>query len=252
MKNFKIIVFVIAFTNLVYCLSAQTAGTLTISATTSGTGSSDYGTKNVSSMWVEDSSGKFLKTLLAFASERKQYLLAWKTKTTIAGSPYNTVDAVTGATQMSHGTRTCTWNGKNRLQELVADGTYTLKMELTDNDGKKQNLASFQFVKGNAEQTLSPSTTSGFSNISIKWTPSTPAGIDETELANLYSLYPNPAKSWLFVSGNDIAEIEIFNFDGNRVLVSSSQKLNVSKLAKGIYFAKIKTERGSFVKKIIK
>lgn len=242
----------LVFTSFAIYLSAQTTGTLTVSATTSGTGSSSYGTNNIVSMWVEDSSGKFSKTLLAFASERKQYLKAWKASTTIAGSAYNIVDAVTGATQSSHGKRSCTWNGKNKSQVLMADGTYTLKMELTDNDGIKQNFASFQFVKGTAEQILIPSTTSGFSNINIKWAPTAPAGIDEIELSNLYSVYPNPTKSSVFVNGIDIMEIELCNLAGKSILTTTEQNVNLSKLAKGVYLAKIKTAKGTFIKKIIR
>jgi len=248
----KKILFILVVTSFAINLSAQTTGILTVSATTSGTGSSGYGTNNIVSMWVEDNSGKFTKTLLALAAERKQYLKAWKATTTIASSVYNTVDAVTGATQSSHGTRTCTWNGKNRLQVLMADGTYTLKMELTDNDGAKQNLASFQFIKGTTEQILTPSTTSGFSNIKIKWTPTAAAGIDEIELSKLYSVYPNPTKSFVFINGLNIKEIVLTTLSGKLILTSNNQNINLSKIPKGIYLAIVKTEKGTITKKIAK
>jgi hypothetical protein len=110
----------------IFMLSAQTVGTLSVTATTSQTSSPSYSPDNIVAFWIEDSNGSFVKTLLAYANERKQYLTAWRTKTTVAGSVYNTLDAITGATRTSHAARTASWNGKNRSQVVVADGYYTL------------------------------------------------------------------------------------------------------------------------------
>ena len=145
MKSFILFLIGISFFG---SIAGQTAGQLTVTFTTSKTSASTYNPKNIVAVWIIDSNGKFVKTLLALASERKADLVGWKTVTTIAASSYNTVDAITGATQSSHGTRNCTWNGKDKLSVLVPDGNYTLKMEVTDNDLKAQNIASFVFVKG--------------------------------------------------------------------------------------------------------
>ncbi len=91
-------------------ISAQTNGTLAVSVTTSSAGG-NYAPRNIVAIWIEDSSGKFVKTLLAYANSRKNHLETWKTSTTTAGSAYNTTDAISGATQTSHATRTCSWNG---------------------------------------------------------------------------------------------------------------------------------------------
>ncbi|MCE5332255.1 MAG: DUF2271 domain-containing protein [Bacteroidales bacterium] len=247
----KIWIFTLVFASLFGVIKAQTSGTLTVSATTSKTTTPTYSPKNIVAIWIVDSNGKFVKTLLALADERKQYLVNWKTVTTVAGSAYNKLDAVTGATQNSHATRTCSWNGKDKSSALVADGTYTLKMELTDNDGVKQNLASFTFTKGTAEQTLTPATTSGFSNISIKWTPVNTA-IDEVKLSDQYNIYPNPTHSTVYVNGFDIEEIELFTLNGKSILTTNNQNLDLSSLPKGIYLAKLTTKTGIFMKKIEK
>lgn len=55
---------------------AQTIGTLSVTATTSQTTSPSYQQKNIVAFWIEDSNGSFVKTLLAYASERRQYLVA--------------------------------------------------------------------------------------------------------------------------------------------------------------------------------
>lgn len=234
-----------------FSLKAQTDGTLKVSATTSKTSTPTYSPKNIVAMWIEDSSGKFVKTLLAYASERKQYLKNWKTVTTVAGAAYNTVDAITGATQNSHATRTCTWNGKNRSSVLVPDGTYTLKMELTDNDGTAQNLATFTFTKGTSVQTLTPSSTNGFSNISIEWKPLNTA-VDDVEANSIYQLYPNPVTNKLYVSGDDIKKIDICDLDGRVLYSSGSQEIYINFLPKGFYMVNVQTEHKNIVRKFLK
>jgi len=232
-------------------LSAQTDGTLTVSATTSQTSTPTYAPKNIVAMWIEDSSGKFVKTLLAYANTRKASLLAWKSVTTTAGSAYNIVDAKAGATQTSHTVRTCTWNGKNYLSVLVADGTYKLKMELTDNDGKKQNLASFNITKGTSIETLTPATISGFSSISIKWTPLNTA-IEEVEESENYIIYPNPAANSISVTGDDIKRIEICSLDGKKLYSSDEKKIYLNFLPDGMYMVNIFVRNGIVMRKLIK
>ncbi len=247
----KTLITLLALSIFISSLSAQTEGTLTVSATTSQTSTPTYKPENIVAIWVEDSSGKFVKTLLAYAGVRKQYLHAWKAVTTIAGSVYNTVDAQTGATQTSHAARACTWNGKNRSSVLVADGTYTLKMELTDNDGAKQNLASFTFTKGTSIQTLTPATTSGFSNISIEWVPLNTA-IEKVEESGKYIIYPNPAGNFFNVTGDDIKRIEICNLDGKKIYSSDEQKIYLNFLPKGMYLVHIFVRNGIVIRKLIK
>lgn len=244
-------IFLLVFSIFISYLSAQTEGTLTVSATTSQTSIPNYAPKNIVAMWIEDSSGKFVKTLLAYAGERKQHLKTWKGVTTVAGSAYNTVDAITGATKTSHAARTCTWNSKNRFSVLVADGTYTLKMELTDNDGAKQNLAAFTFTKGTSIQTLTPSATSGFYNISIEWVPLNTA-IEDVEENNNYIIYPNPASNSFSVTGDDIKRIEICSLDGKKLYSSDKQKVYLNFLPNGIYLVNIFVRSGIIMRKLIK
>lgn len=237
---------------LLFChLSAQTEGTLTVSATTSKTSKPTYNPENIVAIWIEDNSGNFVKTLLAYADKRKQYLKNWLFTTNKAGVAYNTVDAKTGATQPSHAARTCTWNGKNRSSVLVADGTYKVRMEVTDNDGTVQNLATFTFTKGTSNQTLNPATTNGFSNISIEWIPLNTA-IDEVEANSIYQLYPNPATNKLFVSGDDIKKIDICDLDGKVLYSSGSQEIYLNFLPKGFYMVNIQTNHKNIIRKFLK
>lgn len=116
-------------------------------------------------IWVETSSGKFVKTLMVYAAERKFDLTNY-----MSNSSGNATDAITGATLSSHTTRTCTWNGKNASGNLVANGDYKLCMELSDTNGTG-TFKTITFAKDTIASSLSPGNMACFSNISIKWTP---------------------------------------------------------------------------------
>lgn len=229
-------------------LYAQTDGTLTVTTTTSQTGGK-YQPKNIVAIWIQDNTGKFVKTLLAYADKRKKYLTSWADVTTLAGSSYNTVDAVTGATRNSHDVRTCSWNGKNFTNSQVVDGVYTVKMELTDLDGTGRS-ANFSFTKGPDVQTLTPANAPSFSNITITWQPVSSAISDD--ISPQVIIYPNPAKSKAYVSGRGIRSIEVFDIKGNRILKTNSHEIDLTGYPAGIYIAGIFTQKGKFVKRIVK
>ena len=71
---------------------------------------------------------------------------------------------------------------------------------------------------------------------------------------SLLDIYPNPAKSQLFIkSDSPVKRIEIYNQSGIRVLINDnvSEELDVSKLTNGIYFARIYMDGMVVTKKII-
>lgn len=225
---------------------AQTAGTLTISTLTSQTTGATYAPANILAMWIVDGNGAFVKSTLVYASARQQYLYTW-----IASDvTLNKVDAITGATQNSHGTRTSSWNGKDVNEVLVPDGTYSVKMELTDKHAQG-NLGTFAFIKGPNAQTLTPAAVPSFANISIKWTP-TATALEDVAYSNLFTVYPNPTNSTIFVSGVDINEIEIYTVTGKSILTSNLQNVNLTPLPKGVYLVFVKAKNGTVVKRIEK
>lgn len=225
--------------------TTSTPGVLSVSVTTS-TANGSYAPRNIVAIWIQDSSGKFVKTMMILAANRKADLTNWVTSTPVG----NSVDATTGATQSSHGTRTCTWNATNASKALVADGTYTVKMEMTEsNSGSK--VGTFTFDKGPNGVTLTPTNVPSLSNINIKWTPTSTA-LEDVKLSNLYQVYPNPAKTTIFVNGFDINEVEVFSIDGKSILKTKEQTLNLSSLVHGTYLVQIKSKLGTVLKKIIK
>jgi len=242
--------FIISLFSCLLTLSAisQTQGTLTVIATTSSTGG-NYAPKNIVTIWIENEQGNFVKTLLAYAETRKTHLNTWEASTTAAGSPFNTVDAITGATRSSHGTRTCSWNGTNVSGSLVADGTYKVRLELTDKNGTG-NFSTFTFVKGLDPQNLTPANVPSFSSISIVWQPVLTA-VEEESLEKQYSVYPNPGSGLFKVRGEDILEIDVLNASGSVVYTGKSASVDISEQPKGIYYVKITTGNGIVVKKVL-
>jgi len=72
--------------------------------------------------------------------------------------------------------------------------------------------------------------------------------------ASKISVYPNPAKHYLYIkSDSPIKKIEIYNQSGICVLTNENvmEKLDISRLANGVYFVRIYTEEGSATKKIV-
>jgi hypothetical protein len=246
-KNLTFIFLACLFTGLI---SAQTPGTLTVTATTSSTGG-DYEPNNVVAIWVENSTGGFVKTLLAYANNRRTHLNTWEASTTTAGTAFNIIDAVSGVTQTSHGTRTAQWNGTDYNGTLVADGNYNLRMELTDKNATG-NTASFTFAKGPTAVNLTPANVPSFSSISLNWVPmSTAVDPDLTE-SNTFVVYPNPGTGQFTVLGDDIIGLEVKDLTGKTVGTSTTPVIDLTGLSDGVYLMSIKTGSETVIRKIVK
>jgi hypothetical protein len=229
--------------------NAQTDGTLTVTATTSSTGG-NYAPKNIVAIWIEDNQGHFVKTLLAYAQNRKTHLNTWEASTTAAGSPFNTVDAVTGATRTSHATRSCTWNGTDVNGTLVADGTYRIRMELTDKNNTG-NFSTFTFTKGLTPENQTPANVPSFASIIIDWAPVI-TSVQDPSLEKLYQVFPNPTTGLIQVSGENISEVEVLNLAGMMIYKGNSSSIDLSSQPDGVYYLKITTGKGLVTKKIMK
>jgi len=231
-------------------IMAQSTGTLQITTTTSNAGG-NYAPKNIVAVWVETENGQFVKTLAAYANSRKTHLNTWETSTTNAGSVYNTVDAVTGATRKSHGTISCSWNGTDYKGNEVEDGTYKLRFELTDKNSTG-NFASFPFSKSSVIQKLTPANVPSFASTSIIWEPLVPTGFEAISQQKEVIINYEPSSGLLSVSGGSVQRIEIYNLAGQLVLKNQSSVSNISDFQNGAYIINVKTDNGNFSRKIIK
>lgn len=237
------------FVFLGFVLHAQTPGELSISVVTSSTGG-EFAPRNIVAIWVEDDAGNFVKTLLAYADERKTHLNTWQASTNAAGSQYNTVDAVTGATRSNHGTRNSTWDGTDFTGADMPDGTYHVWMELTDKNSTG-NFSSFAFAKGPGTESLTPSNEPSFASISIIWEPTISAAND-VDVRQDYNVFPNPTPGKFHVLGKDIQQVEVMNIQGESILKNNDLVMDISNQPAGIYLVVLSTKQGKVVKRILK
>lgn len=76
------------------------------------------------------------------------------------------------------------------------------------------------------------------------------------ELDNLYNVYPNPANTTLFITGENISKIEAYNVLGQKmnpiqVTASDIQKIDIQNYNSGVYIFRIITTEGNSVSKRI-
>lgn len=137
-------------------------GTMTFSVLTHPVGG-NYAPANVGAIWVETSSGQFVKTLAYWAFIRGFYLSKYNAETS-----GNKVDAVTAATLYSHQTHTVMWNLKDASGNPAPDGAYKVIVEVTDADRTGQ-FTSVDFMKAAGTAPLSPPDTQFFTGMSISF-----------------------------------------------------------------------------------
>lgn len=235
---------------IVFSTTAQTPGELNVSVSTSETGG-NYAPRNIVAIWIEDDAGNFQKTLLAYAQTRKTHLNTWQASTSDAGTEYNVIDAITGATRSSHSTRECTWDGTDFNGTLLVDGNYFVWMELTDKNGTG-NFSSFQFTKGEELDLQMPGSVPSFSSIVISWVPVDPTSVSEIDSEKEISIYPNPGKGIFTIDIEETVEIEVLNSTGKVVQESNSKTIDIGNQPNGVYFIVIKTSSGIVRNKVIK
>ena len=146
------------------------ADQLEVSFTTRPTPNGRYAPRNVVAVWVEDSNGNFVSTLMRFGSKRAKYLRAWNAVATDVSRIANMPDVITGATRRTHGTLTALWDLKDVNGFEVPDGSYTVRMELTDHNSSSasannEGLVTFEKNGVSVEQT--GMSNGNFDNISV-------------------------------------------------------------------------------------
>jgi hypothetical protein len=89
-----------------------------------------------------------------------------------------------------------------------------------------------------------------------KWNDNLIVGNEEKAgKENMVEVYPSPATSALIIDGlTNTALVEIYDISGKLLLTKqlNTQQLDISLLAKGLYFIKLTTEEGSVVRKFVK
>lgn len=256
MKRIGLIAIIIFSAFFAEKTEAQTAGSLTFSfAATEPSG--NYTNAIVLAIWIENSSGTFIKTKMRYAGIRKQYLNVW-----ISKSSENVVDATTGAT-CGLGTKSITWNGTNVSGTLVPDGTYKVWIQMSDKNSNGPT-ASLTFTKG-ATADHQTGATGNFTNMVLDWTP-LGVGIAESVSGDLsVKCFPNPFSTETTIDytleNPSTVSISVYDLQGNLVktLVDSEESYGnnsitwsaTSDIAPGAYYVSIKTGTNSIVKKVL-
>jgi hypothetical protein len=141
--------------------SATSATSLAFDVTTSPVGGF-YQPRNIGAIWVQDSSGKLVKSLEVWAGIRRRYL----TKYT-AALGFMAVDVTASATLSSHRAHHSTWDMKDRTGAAAPPGKYTLMMETTDSDATGRS-ASVDFDTTAGPQTVMPPAAPSFSAMQLQ------------------------------------------------------------------------------------
>lgn len=240
-------------------LSAQTTGTLTL--TFSQTPHTSYeGTKNVMAVWIESSTGTFVKTRARNAGGgTSDHLAVWAVKAggsagNCMAANCNMLGAITGATLSNFGNRNFSWDGTNASGNVVPDGTYKIIVESTWNHGSAATTTrSYTFVKGPAQEVQTPASDANFTNITLAWNPAG-SGLLEKTPEMIVSIKPNPSANGVFnVEFNYATRVSATNLAGEEVyaeevkMTEVSKEVDLSNLTSGVYF--ICVTNGSTVSK---
>jgi YhcH/YjgK/YiaL family protein len=147
---------------------APTPGTLTILFETDKPAGGKYGSLNVQAVWVEKADGTFVKTLDSWGEKHAKQLKQW----TAADQQWK-IHARTGATLMAYGTCISQWDAADASGQLLPDGDYIVRFELTnDNAGKnKFHRAALPFYKSSQPNTVGALNIGGYKQILLSWRP---------------------------------------------------------------------------------
>ncbi|MDX1651192.1 MAG: T9SS type A sorting domain-containing protein [Brumimicrobium sp.] len=104
------------------------------------------------------------------------------------------------------------------------------------------SVSHFDFNSGNIE----PTVTNCSSGCSV--------GLSDNEITTEFSVYPNPAEDLLHISGPGYSSIRIVDVTGKTVYekLSPTDKIDVSKFKRGVYFITFRGEKELITRKFIK
>ena len=125
-----------------------------------------YAPDNLVAVWVTDSQGSYVRTLLCRGKRYTRNLRA-----RMESSHGDTTDAVTGATLHTFRKHQVVWDCKNSKGEIVPDGVYRLHIELLDGKSAVTPDAHLEITKGpNASQSQPPDL-ANFRKMTLSYSP---------------------------------------------------------------------------------
>lgn len=229
-------------------LSISSFAQLQVSFTSSSAGGY-FAPAHILAVWVEDTDGNYVKTLMKFADERQNYLENWKTAVNSADDDNYDVDAVTGATKYEHKEYSCSWDAIDFNGNLVENTEFVLCLELTDKNDEG-NYSRIPFTIDFANPVTNNSVTEdSFEDIDIRWTPL--SSISSNRNFTKVNIYPNPATDYINIKYsqdvNDDILFSIYDVLGNQIYQSISTqntRVDVSSFKAGEYFIVFPEDEG--------
>lgn len=243
-------------------LFSQTQGTLTL-AFTQVPHTSYTGNKNVMAVWIQTSSGTFVKTRKRNAGGgTSDHLPVWAVNSggnanNCMSGACNTIGATTGATLNSFGNINVSWDGTDASGNLVPDGTYKITVESCWNHGNTAKASrSYTFTKGPNADIQTPTDDANFTGIALAWNPSG-AGVEEVASPLEVSISPNPSSDGIFeVSFNKATSISVYNLAGEETIVvpvvnEQKKVLDLSAMPNGVYFIAVTNGKTTKKEKVV-
>ena len=251
LRNLRLVLASSFLFGALFSVDAQSYGNLTFVFTQ--TPHTCYtGTKNVMAVWIQTSTGTFVKTRVRYVGTgTKDHLPAWAVNSgglasNATAAACNVVGATTGATLTSFGTRTITWDGTDASGNMVPDGTYKITIQSTwDHSSGNTVTTSYTFVKGPNSDIQTPASDANFTNISLQWIPSAAEVTENTTLTNL-SVFPNPSNDGMFTMNySNGKSYSVIDIQGNVIETKELQdahgiiELDLSAQPNGTYFLRL-------------
>ena len=220
---------------------AQTPGTLTFTFT-QNVPSGTTANKNVYAVWIENSTGTFIKTKARYvAGGTNDHLPTWMSKssggvaTTATAASCSVVDASTGATRTASsaptafGAKTITWNGTNAAGTIVPDGVYKVWIESAycnpqPSNGQHWLITSYSFTKGPNADHQTPAGNTNFTAITLDWNST--VGIEALSENSEINVYPNPSSGIVNVDFKKATEIKVENILGELIYDEKVEQMN--------------------------
>ena len=247
--------------NQVASATNATAGKLTVQFATAAITTDSY-----FAVYITNSSNQLVNTLAYRYSGNAQFATDFAPQLTtfysLIGSSFNPAsitnlkfvgnpDGVSGATiSAAFPLTTVYWGQSANMATAVAalpDADYKVNFEMVKRNNNRSS-GSVTFTKGPANSAPVVPAITSFTNMTVSWTPANTA-INDVEFEKLYSLYPNPAVSSIYVSGLGIEGVDICSLSAKILIHSNESNVNISQLPKGAYLAVIYTKTGDMVVK---
>lgn len=160
--------------------AGSTKGTVTVQfATVSYDG--EYAPLNYGAVWFEDGSAKFIKTAKRWAgAAHATDLVAWTKASGGWGSVFggggnaaDMMDAMSSATIRTHQMHMITWNLQDAQKQLVPDGDYVAKLEMSESRARDRAgpVLTIKFKKGPMPQMVDVPAQEGFMGITLRYMP---------------------------------------------------------------------------------